>query len=693
MNATDHAPAGQSDVLRSAWKRKTELDLQASKLSKQQVQLRKWIAILGVVATILAIVNNQFDSLSLYIVPWATFENNHVTNPLWLDYVKQIFHIALIAVPIIISVLAAYTNKFFGGPNWLVMRAGAEEILKEIYLYRTVLRNHPEKDKWLSRRLTTIQRRTYKSLGGELIIETYDGKLPMYYNPDDPNSDPGFNDLSGDDYMRYRVIDQRDWHRRKIIANKQERIRIQLFILIMGGIGAFLAAIGGQWAAWVALTAAIASAFTGWEQLRGLDKTITIYSRVILELTIIRDEWEAIAPHLRTEVDFVNMVRNAEGVMWAQNQQYVSTMQEAMTPGQGDEAELVESMLQEGDSMTLELQSKMLEEAKGVLHAASSELGKVVEESAATVKGMVSAAAGTLSDVGQKVRETAENEFDAFEDLADGGLASLTTETAAVRTTITETVNTATDEVGAARELVSSTTKAAAEEVEAFRETAQMTVDTARTETAATREAIQTTAQQVASETTVARETVENTITEQATETREAVDIATAAVAAEVTAARETVQNTVTEQVTETREMVENSTDGAAAEITNLRETTTKVVKTAVAESGKLRNTAETALEKSSELREKLDEELAKKAKIVKQTGIEEIPNQANAMANAGLDALLGEAQFLIDEAADEMKDKMEDAVVQEIAELITEPKNKNEPKKKKGSNSSEGVG
>lgn len=693
MNANDHAPAGQSDVLRSAWKRKTELDLQASRLSKQQMQLRKWVAILGVVATILAIVNNQFDTLALYIVPTATFANNHVTNPIWLDYIKQTFHISLIAVPIIISVLAAYTNKFFGGPNWLVMRAGAEEILKELYLYRTVLRNHSERDKWLSRRLTTIQRRTYKSLGGELIIETYDGKLPMYYNPDDPNSDPGFSDLTGDDYMRYRVIDQRDWHRRKIIAIKKERIRIQLYILVMGGIGAFLAAIGGQWAAWVALTAAIASAFTGWEQLRGLDKTITIYSRVILELTIIRDEWEAIAPSYRTEADFVSMVRNAEGVMWAQNQQYVSTMQEAMTPGQGDEAELVESMLQEGDSMTLELQSKMLEEAKGVLHAASAELGKVVEESAATVKGMVSSAAETLSDVGQKVRDTAENEFEEFEDLADSSLARVTIETAAVRTTVTETVDTAMDEVEATREFVSNTTKAAAEEVSAFRETAQETVDTVRTEAAATREALQTTTQKVASETAATRETVQNTVTEQATATREAVDATTAAVSTEVNAARETVQNTVTEQVTETRKMVENTTDEVAAEVINLRETTTKVVETAVSEAGKLRNTAGTVMAKSSELREKLDEELAQKAKNAKQVGAEEASQQANTMASASLDALLGEAQFLIDEATDEMKNKMEDAVVEEIAELITEPKNKKEPKKKKGSPSSQGVG
>lgn len=365
MNATDHAPAGLSDVLRSAWKRYAELDLQAIKLSRQSLQLRRWIAILGVVATFLAIVTNEFsDDVQFWFA--------------------QVMRVSLIAVPIIISVLAAFTNKFYGGTNWLVMRAAAEEIRKEIYLYRTILRNHPERDRWLSRRLTTIQRRTYKSLGGELIIEPYEGKLPPYHNADDPHSDPGFTDLTGDEYLRFRVLNQRDWHRRKIIQHKRDRVRIQLIILIMGGIGAFVAALPPDWglASWVALTAAVASAFTGWESLRGLDKTIAIYSRVILELTTIRDEWEAIPPHQRTEADFIKMVRDAEDVMWAQSMQYISTMQEAITAGQGDEAELVESMLQEEYSITEELRDKILEKAHGVLSGVSNELGEAIEETA-----------------------------------------------------------------------------------------------------------------------------------------------------------------------------------------------------------------------------------------------------------------------------------------------------------------------
>ncbi len=637
MNANDHAPAGQSDVLRSAWKRMVELDLQSSKVSKQSMQLRRWIAILGVVATFLAIVTNEVRG-EVY--------------PL----VEQILRGFLILVPIVISGMAAYANKFFGGANGLVMRAGSEEIKKEVYLYRTVLRNHPDRNRWLSRRMTTIQRRTYKSLGGELIIESYEGKLPMYYNPDDPNSDPGFNDLSGDDYLRYRVIDQRDWHRRKIIQLKEERVRIQRTILVMGGLGALLAAVPTEWApgwglaSWVALTAAIASAFTGWEQLRGLDKILPIYSRVILELTIIRDEWEAIPRHQRTEADFVAMVRAAEDVMWAQNMQYISTMQEAITSGQGDEAELVENMLKEGDSMTLDLQAKLMEEAKGVLTQASAELGKVVEDSAATVKSMVTNVATTATNLQEKVKETVENEVGAFDDMVGDGLDRVTTETAAVRTTVTKTVDTAMNEVAATRQLVETTTQAAAVETAAFRDTAQTTVDTALAEAAATRAAIQTTTNAVVAQTSAMRDTVQTTVTEQTAATRATVEATAQTVSAEAEAIRDTVQTTVTEQAAATRATVDATAQTVSAEASAIRDTVqTTITEQAAATRATVDATAQTVSAEVGAMRDTVQTTVTEQAVTTR-----EMVESASVSVSEEADTLRQTAQTTLDTALDE---------------------------------------
>jgi len=68
----------------------------------------------------------------------------------------------------------------------------------------------------------------------------------------------------------------------------------------------------------------------GWQELRKVDDTIKNYSKVVLELTILSDHWENLEPEERTEVEFYKLVRACEDVLWAQNIEYVRSMQEAL---------------------------------------------------------------------------------------------------------------------------------------------------------------------------------------------------------------------------------------------------------------------------------------------------------------------------------------------------------------------------
>ncbi len=64
----------------------------------------------------------------------------------------------------------------------------------------------------------------------------------------------------------------------------------------MGGIGSLLASIDFiivGIAIWVALATAISSAITNWKELLGLDMIVANYSKVILELNILRDNWRS----------------------------------------------------------------------------------------------------------------------------------------------------------------------------------------------------------------------------------------------------------------------------------------------------------------------------------------------------------------------------------------------------------------
>jgi len=251
----------------------------------------------------------------------------------------------LIILPVLASGIAAFTSTEYSNGDWLISRAGAEEILKEIYSYRTILKDSPTRRTWLEKRLVEIQRSVYRGMNGELTMEAYTGQLPPHYNPEDPNSDWGFNDISGDDYFRYRLEQQLSWHENKVVTRKYERRRLRAFILIAGGAGVILAVV---LPIWVALTASLTAALIGWQELRSLDVVIRNYSKVRMELGIIRDHWKNLQEEEKTQSEFFNMVRSAEDILWSQNVEYIKAMQEALKESDlEEEASLINRVVKE----------------------------------------------------------------------------------------------------------------------------------------------------------------------------------------------------------------------------------------------------------------------------------------------------------------------------------------------------------
>ncbi len=306
---------GSNTVLQTAWQNQAEFDLNASQAQKLHINLRRWVIILSVLATLLAILSEV------------------VTNRFDIPLLEQSLRIALILVPIIGSVILAFANKFQQGQRWLTLRAAAEEIKKEIYLYRTLRQDDERRDQWLQERVTDIQREAFEAVDEELVLKPYRGDLPPYYNPNDERSDPGFNDLAPDAYITYRLEDQLNWHKRKMETLQKERFRLQILIFVFGGGGTFLAAIGLN--VWVALTASLAAALTAWLELRQNDTLIKNYSQVVLELGIIRDQWRSLSDEEQTLREFYRLVTATEGVLWSQHNMFVSEMHQAVAELQG----------------------------------------------------------------------------------------------------------------------------------------------------------------------------------------------------------------------------------------------------------------------------------------------------------------------------------------------------------------------
>jgi hypothetical protein len=318
-------------ILEVAWTEFGQLGNASGKRAKAYNNLRKAIATFGVLATLFAILSVKYPT------------NFPVIGAL-------ILKLLLIASPILASALAAYVNKFFYSGDWLITRAGSEEILKEIYVYRTILQNSPTRRVWLEKRLNEIQRSMYRGMNGELIMDAYTGILPPppRFNADDPNSDPGFHDLSGEEYFKYRLQDQLNWHVMKVNQRQKERIRLQVLIIGSGIAGALLAAFGGELTLWVALAASFTATFIGWQELRNLDVVVRNYSKVIVELRIISDHWRNLEAGERTQSEFNKMVRSTEDILWSQNVEYIKAMQEALKESDLEkEAGLINRVIQE----------------------------------------------------------------------------------------------------------------------------------------------------------------------------------------------------------------------------------------------------------------------------------------------------------------------------------------------------------
>lgn len=359
-------------ILEVAWQRYAQLNAYAKERSRPHYGLRRWIAILGVLATIFAVLTEALgDNLS------ATVEFG--------------LKVVLVLTPIIASVLAAFVNKFHGGGDWLVARAGAEEVLKEIYMYRTVLKSQPGRREWLEKRLNAIQRQVYRGMGGELLLKPYTGPIPPYYNPSDPDSDDGFSDLAGADYFRLRLQNQLAWHIRKVNQFQMQRTRLQIFILAAGGAGAFLAALGGGFSLWVAVTASIGASLIGWQELRNYDPTIKNYSKVIMELMMVYDHWRLLEAEERTDGEFFRMVQEAEEVLWHQNVEYIRSMQEVLAGSKLEEAQLVDQVIRKAIETDAAMKRSMRE---NVVDLASESM----DEAALTVSETHKAALGTLAE-------------------------------------------------------------------------------------------------------------------------------------------------------------------------------------------------------------------------------------------------------------------------------------------------------
>jgi myosin heavy subunit len=174
---------------------------------------------------------------------------------------------------------------------------------------------------------------------------------------------------------------------------------------------------------WVALTASITAAIVGWQQLRNVDAVIKNYSKVILELTTVYDHWNNLEPEERTDAEFYKMVRGCEGVLWAQNTEYIKTMQEALEEADLEkEASLVNRVVKESVESAERTKVALQEGIVAVAEQTLQEAGQKIEKTVSTVVGTLAEEAS--SEIVQKELEAMSREVT---DAADRALGRVST--------------------------------------------------------------------------------------------------------------------------------------------------------------------------------------------------------------------------------------------------------------------------
>ncbi|HKI07633.1 MAG TPA: DUF4231 domain-containing protein [Nitrososphaeraceae archaeon] len=318
--------------LKYAWQVFAEYDEDAKRQQKDFSRLQIWILVLGVIATALALSQTYFVDF----FKADTLQDNAIS-------------LAILILPITISILVAARNQFKFGNKWVLLRAGAEAMKREIFTYRMHAlhysnnqRGSLSREQVLANRTDAITRQLLQTEVNLSAIQPYNESAekpipPKMYGA--AADDNGYSDLTPDDYIKIRIGDQINYYKgyykgnnyyKGKIAQLDLRLRIfQWLIYITGGVGTFLAAVGFE--LWVALTIALVALFTTFLEYRQIQNTLIQYNQALTNLINLQNWWTALPADSKNKPENIDkLVDSAETILSSELTGWVQQMQSAM---------------------------------------------------------------------------------------------------------------------------------------------------------------------------------------------------------------------------------------------------------------------------------------------------------------------------------------------------------------------------
>ncbi|MFP2905206.1 DUF4231 domain-containing protein [Pyxidicoccus sp. 3LFB2] len=303
----------QDEVLMLSWERFAYYDSNARRQQSDFRRIQASILLLGLISTAMAL-------LRVHLVAEGVLrEGQRVTT--FLQYCVVVLAAAMAA-------LVAAATRFKSGNKWLLLRAHAESIKRELFRYRCHLssQRHPLQaraacEQHLASRMKVISARLMQSEANASSLRSFRGTVPP------PGAlapgDDGLGPLSPGQYLRFRLEDQLRFYRRKIDLLDRQFLLAQWLIVLAGAAGSVLAAL--RWDLWVPLTTALVMAITSYLTYQQAEGRLLQCHRAATDLDDIKAWWSALSVdeqgeprNFDTLVDSTELVLQSELTGWLQ---------------------------------------------------------------------------------------------------------------------------------------------------------------------------------------------------------------------------------------------------------------------------------------------------------------------------------------------------------------------------------------
>jgi hypothetical protein len=317
---------GTNHVLLQAWETFADYDTNANLQQKRFSNLQQAVILLGLLGTGLAIGQQLYGpkeaGTSTLLAPAALLQSNQVGW--WL------LHHLLLLIPISLTILVTATNRFKQGTKWLLLRAGAEAIKREIYRYRTRATGYQQEgEQLLAQRIEEITRRTMRTEVNSSSLVPYDKNKGFLRGIGVADGDDGLSFIAPNHYVESRLGNQLAYFRRKAVRLERQLKVLSWLTFIVGGIGTYLAAVGQQ--VWIALSTALVAAMGSYLGYRQTESTLTKFNQAATDLSNVRAWWHALPPYQQLQqVNIDLLVEHTEQVLQAESDGWVQHMQNAL---------------------------------------------------------------------------------------------------------------------------------------------------------------------------------------------------------------------------------------------------------------------------------------------------------------------------------------------------------------------------